>query len=110
MTNLEQNIIKKKRGNPAWQKGGAAPNPGGRPKGIHQLIDAACKKYKLNLFDTLVEFASDTANNIKDRTTCINILLDRRYGKPLQTQDLTISSPEPISFFYLEPNEEDKSN
>ena len=102
MPNLEHNIIKKKRGNPAWTKGGAAPNPGGRPKGIHQLIDAACKKYKLDLIDETVKMiVSDTISN-KDKANLLADLKDRRYGKALQTQDINVTHPEPITFFCVD--------
>lgn len=37
MSNRIDNIPPEKRGNPAWVKGGASPNPGGRPKKLTEI-------------------------------------------------------------------------
>ena len=85
-------------------KPGQSGNLNGRPKGrsIHQLIDAACKKYKLDLIDETVKMiVSDTISN-KDKASLLADLKDRRYGKALQTQDINVTHPEPIAFFCVD--------
>lgn len=37
MSNPIDNIPTEKRGNPAWKKGGASPNPGGKPKKLAEI-------------------------------------------------------------------------
>jgi len=84
-------------------KPGQSGNLKGRPKGsIHQLIDAACKKYKLDLIDETVKMIVDTTISNKDKANLLADLKDRRYGKALQTQDINVTHPEPIAFFCVD--------
>jgi hypothetical protein len=108
MENTEQTIIKKPRGNPAWKKG-VSGNKGGRPQGIHERIDEACKKYNLDPIDELVKMANEGSIAPKDRYKILVEILDRRYGKALLTQDIKVSNPEPITFVCLD-NETSSNN
>lgn len=89
---------------------GYSGNPGGSPRRsafLKALRDKFGEDYKV-IVDELYKIALESTNTAH-RLRAIEIILDRGLGKPLQTQDITITSPEPITFFYLESNEEDKS-
>lgn len=69
-------------GNPNWKKGGPSPNPGGKPKGVVEVIQLARKHTKLAI-ETLVEIAQSGPPNA--RAQAAQALLDRGWGKPSQT-------------------------
>lgn len=70
------------RGNPNWVKGGASPNPSGRPKGLGETIRA-----KYGEGEKLIEWMSDLAQNADkdaDRIAAIKWLSEHGYGKPIE--------------------------
>lgn len=80
-------------GNPAWQKGGASPNPSGRPKGAGALAEAARELAGGDgrvMLEVLAEIALDTAAKHSDRITAADTILSRGWGKALQPAELEI--------------------
>ena len=75
--------------NPNWVKGGPSPNPNGKPvmpKAIRLTIEAAAPK----AISTLIALMDSDDERVKaDAARCI---LDRAYGKPLQSVDTNITS------------------
>lgn len=75
--------IPKKPGNPAWQRGGPSPNPGGRPAIIGELRDLA-REHTAEALATLVEVMKDGAAPHAARTAAATAILDRAFGRPAQ--------------------------
>lgn len=67
---------------------GQSGNPGGRPKdelGLKELARARTKE----ALETLVEVMGDKESPAAARVTAACALLDRGYGKPTQTTEIT---------------------
>ena len=61
------------------------------------------------VFEGLQEMLNDKRLSLANRIKIYEILMDRAIGKAVQTQDITITAPEPIHFI-LKSNETDRSN
>lgn len=66
-----------------WKKG-VSPNPGGRPKGVAH-VRAIARSYTREAIETLVEIMTDRDCAPAPRVAAANAILDRGYGKPLQS-------------------------
>lgn len=66
------------RGNPNWAKGQSA-NPGGRPKGVAEVIELA-RKHTAEAIAGLAKIAK-TSKHDSARVAAWTILLDRAWGK-----------------------------
>lgn len=83
--NIESNgEQKKRRGNPAWQKGMASPNAGGRPREVGDMRELA-KSYTEAAVRTLANVMNDETASAGARTAAACALLDRAYGRPSQS-------------------------
>ncbi len=81
-------MAKGKGGNPKWKKGIPSPNPSGRPKEDPE-IRALCKAHSQEAIETAISIMRDKAAKETDRIKCVEIILERAYGKPIQpTKDL----------------------
>lgn len=78
---------KRKKGNPAWQKGGVSPNPGGRPAVIRDLREAA-QGYSAEALETLASMMRDQASPPAAKVAAARELLDRGFGKAVQAVDV----------------------
>ena len=86
--NFESNSeTKRKKGNPAWQKGGVSPNPGGRPAVIRDLREAA-QGYSEEALTVLAGVMRDTEAPPAAKVAAARELLDRGYGKAVQAVDV----------------------
>jgi hypothetical protein len=74
---------------PKWVKGQSG-NPGGRPKGAYDLQERARRHVNLAL-EALIEVASNKEAPPAARVSAASVLLDRGFGKPLQTTHSTIT-------------------
>lgn len=72
------NKAKSKRGNPSWKRGGASPNPSGRPKDVFE-IRLLARKYSGEAIAKLVEImrAEDVTNALRAASS----ILDRGCGR-----------------------------
>ena len=80
-------VTKRKKGNPAWQKGGVSPNPGGRPAIIRDLREAA-QGYSVEALETLASVMRDQASPPAAKVAAARELLDRGFGKAVQAVDV----------------------
>ena len=80
---------KRKKGNPAWRKGGVSPNPGGRPAVVGELQELA-RIHTSQALMTLVEVMNNSDAPPAARVTAATALLDRGYGKPTQSVESKI--------------------
>lgn len=80
---LENKLGTKKRGR--W-KDGESGNPGGRPKQYAEL-KALCRQYTEEAVNALVDVLRTGAP--RERVIAANALLDRGYGKPEQSIDVS---------------------
>lgn len=78
---------KRKKGNPAWQKGGVSPNPGGRPAIIRDLREAA-QGYSEEALTVLAGVMRDTEAPPAAKVAAARELLDRGFGKAVQALDV----------------------
>jgi hypothetical protein len=77
----------RKKGNPAWQKGMASPNAGGRPAVIRDLREAA-QGYSAEALETLASVMRDQASPPAAKVAAARELLDRGFGKAVQAVDV----------------------
>jgi hypothetical protein len=82
------------RGNPnirgmgkPWAKG-VSGNPGGRPREIQEIVDLA-RTNSVDAVNTLSDIMRDPIAPHAARIAAANSILDRAYGKPKETVDLT---------------------
>ena len=78
---------KRKKGNPAWQKGGVSPNPGGRPAVIRDLREAA-QGYSEEALTVLAGVMRDADAPPAAKVAAARELLDRGFGKAVQAVDV----------------------
>jgi hypothetical protein len=79
------NEQKKRRGNPAWQKG----NAGGRPAALGDLREAA-RGYSTEALETLATVMRDPEAGHSARVAAARELLDRGYGRAVQAIDVGV--------------------
>ena len=86
--NFESNgETKRKKGNPAWQKGMVSPNAGGRPAVIRDLREAA-QGYSAEALETLAKVMRDKESPPASKVAAARELLDRGFGKAVQAVDV----------------------
>jgi hypothetical protein len=76
------------KGTKGWQKGQSG-NPGGRPKGLGRIRDIAQKHTELAM-ETLKDICKNGESETA-RVQAATALLDRGWGKPAQSVDITNS-------------------
>jgi hypothetical protein len=67
-------------------KKGRSGNPGGRPKAVMEVIEAA-RQHTALAIRTLAEMCEDADKPPAARVAAAGILLDRGWGKPFQPTD-----------------------
>lgn len=70
----------------AWAKGESG-NPGGRPKGMKEVQEAA-RKHTADAIKTLADIAKDVEMSAGARVSAAEALLDRGWGKAPQTLEI----------------------
>ena len=65
---------------------GHSPNPGGRPKALTAVVEAA-RSHTVAAIAALAEINSDPAQPAAARVSAAQALLDRGWGKPAQPVD-----------------------
>lgn len=81
---------KKRRGRGKPFQPGVSGNPGGRPKVLEEIKSLA-REHSETAINTLAAIAGDPKANASARVAAANVLLDRGYGKPLQTVEANIN-------------------
>ena len=76
------------RGNPNWTKG-VSGNPGGRPKEVRAVIEAARQEGVASIL-ALVRIRDESADP-RAVVAAANAILDRGFGKPAQTVDMNVT-------------------
>jgi len=66
-----------------WQKGMASPNPGGRPKALHDVQELA-RQHTETAINTLAEIMHDEKAPHNARLSAAEALLARGWGRPIQ--------------------------
>jgi hypothetical protein len=66
-----------------WQKGIPSPNPGGRPKALHDLQELA-RQHTEAAIGTLAEIMNDEKAPHNARISAAEGLLSRGWGRPVQ--------------------------
>ncbi len=74
---------------------GQSGNPGGRPKALVEVQEAARSHTPMALA-TLARIADDKTAPPAAQVAAANALLDRGWGKPVQTVDVPVHQPSPI--------------
>ena len=78
-----------------WAKGQSG-NPGGRPKALENVRDAARENTELAI-GTLREICGDSAAPHAARVSAASALLDRGWGKPMQgVAMMTVARPKTV--------------
>jgi len=75
---------------------GGSGNPGGRPKAAHRVIDLARENTELAI-TTLAAICSDEGAPASARVAAANHLLDRGWGRPRQSVEVSELDREPRS-------------
>jgi hypothetical protein len=84
--------FEKGKSNPGRQfKPGQSGNPGGRPKMIVRVAEAA-RQHTWEAIETLVEVMRDKAATASARVMAACAVLDRAWGKPAQSLDVNVRS------------------
>jgi hypothetical protein len=73
-------------------KPGQSGNPGGRPAGVKEVMDLA-RSYSTDAIEGLAAIAKDKEKPAQARVAAWNALLDRGYGKPAQSLEVTPGRP-----------------
>lgn len=66
---------------------GKSGNPSGRPKDNPELKEA-CRSHTMECIAVLVGIVNNSKSKDNDRIKAAEVLLDRGYGKPVQSVDL----------------------
>jgi hypothetical protein len=70
---------------------GQSGNPGGRPKIVGEVQQLA-REYTVDAIETLASIMQDPKAPAAARTVASNSILDRGYGRPLQTLNTNVDS------------------
>jgi hypothetical protein len=70
------------RSSTTWQQGCASPNPGGRPKALHDVQELA-RQHTEAAIDTLAKIMSDEKAPHSARLSAAEALLSRGWGRPI---------------------------
>src|SRR6185312_13412926 len=70
------------RSSTTWQQGCPSPNPGGRPKGLHDLQELA-REHTEAAIDTLAKIMKDEKAPHSARLSAAEALLSRGWGRPI---------------------------
>jgi len=73
--------VKKPRGNPAWSKGGASPNPGGRPRAVAELLELARSDVP-EAFALARSYMRDVEMDPRTRLDAAKFIVSYGIGKP----------------------------
>lgn len=87
------------RGNPNWVKGGASPNPGGRPK-VDPAVREALEALTVRAVNELAELLGSEDERI--RMDAVREVLNRNLGKPSQCIELGASTDSTIPRIIVE--------
>lgn len=79
-----------------WQKGGPSPNPGGRPREVREVAELA-RQCTTAAIVTLMEIMRKGVNE-GARIRAAEVLLDRAWGKPAQSVEVTGKEGGPIEY------------
>lgn len=90
MAENSDTAAKKRRGAGKPFQPGQSGNPGGRPKVLEEIKNLA-REHSETAIKTLADIAKDAKANHSARVAAANALLDRGYGKPLQTIEASVS-------------------
>jgi hypothetical protein len=82
----------------SWQPGESG-NPGGRPKAVHDVVELS-RTFTKEAVYTLAGIMQNVNEPASSRVSAASILLDRGWGKPLQTL-ATPDGNSPISLHLL---------
>lgn len=74
-----------------WYQGMPSPNPGGRPKQVAHLQELA-REHTPAALAKIVALMNDEKTSRLTQLACARELLDRAYGKPMQS--IAVESPE----------------
>lgn len=86
--------LKRPKGNPRWVKGGASPNPGGRPRSALALAEAIRRGVDPDeLVRIAVAIASDPDKGARDRVAALQWLSSSGYTRPPQGLAIQVSAP-----------------
>lgn len=78
----------------AWEKGQSG-NPGGRPKALREVEEAA-RQHTVNAIATLAAVCGDEKQPGAARVSAANALLDRAWGKPTERRQDLDETGQPI--------------
>ena len=71
-------------GNPNWKAGGPSPNPGGRPRILHEVRTLA-REYTVPAIQALAEVLANPKSPPAAKCQAANSLLDRGWGRAEQS-------------------------
>jgi hypothetical protein len=103
MQNMTEQSAPKRRGNPAWVKGGPSPNPLGRPRTGLAFAERLRERVDPDVaIDLLLQFATDDTVSAERRLATMLPWLAAGYMRPPTTIDASVTSHEPPSDYNLD--------
>jgi len=89
-------------------KKGQSGNPNGRPKVVAEVRDLA-RQHTTTAINTLVEILGDKEEPAAARVSAASAILDRGYGKPSQTNEISGKVITEIQRIIIDPAKEAKT-
>lgn len=83
-------------------KPGVSGNPNGRPK-IPQDIRDACRAASIEAINILLELMRSEDTNAGERIKAANTILNRAWGTPVASVEITGKEGGPIGFRFVDP-------